>query len=409
MVGELPSKSSFNDARGGHDAGNAVLVPGLDGGDGLLAGAQALEPVEEVVGAVDGFDGSYLPLAIRRFEGAFAGDRRGTVVDVHDAAGAVNHGAAAGGIPEVREVGEHETLGIGEGDLDLVAAIELVFIGPDEGVADRDGALRVGGAGEEIDEVCVVTHELADRTRAVIPVAEPSGEVEVAEGAFGEVHEKLRPVDFLGFDGHAVEPFVPIGFVAVGENLDARDLAEGAGAVELAASAEGGIAAPLRADLADDAALLDGVDGRAELGRIHGNGFFTVAVFPDPGRVFEHAGVLEVGGRDHDGVDVVEGEDFFVSGERARFAAVILFHLCNGAFAVGFPDVADGGDLDVLFAGVLADAWQVGAVAAIPAADLGDRDAFIGADDASVTFRGHGGRGGAGRGGGGGLEKFAAG
>ena len=40
----------------GHEDGGGVLVTGVDIGIGGLAGADALEPIEDMVGAVDGGD-----------------------------------------------------------------------------------------------------------------------------------------------------------------------------------------------------------------------------------------------------------------------------------------------------------------------------------------------------------------
>ena len=207
--------------------------------------------------------------------------------------------------------------------------------------------------------------------------------------------------------GHDVGTAPAAGLVDVPAHLDHDDVAELAGLDVLCGLDVGGGGAALGAD-GDD--LFGAFDGGEEVARVgHGvrGGLFYVCVAAGLDGLDAVAGVLEVGGGDEDGVDVVAGVEGLVVGDHVDLASGGLLDRGDGPFARELPDVGDSDQLEVQVLLVGGEGGHIAAQHAVSSADDADADAVVGADDFGVTPRGL--RGGDGKGCGAEFDEVAAG
>jgi len=95
--------------------------------------------------------------------------------------------------------------------------------------------------------------------------------------------------------------------------------------------------------------------------------------------------VLEVGGGDEDGVDVLAGVEGFVVDDCIDGIAGELLDVGRAIFAAHHPDVGDGDDLEVHRFGGGQEGGDVTGSHAVAAADDTDAYAVVGADDFGVA------------------------
>ena len=186
---------------------------------------------------------------------------------------------------------------------------------------------------------------------------------------------------FLLERGHDGWTAPAAGLVDVPAHLDHDDVAELAGLDVLASLDVGGRGAALGADGDDLLGAFDGLEEGARVGHGVRGGLFDVGVAAGLDRLDAVAGVLEVGGGDEDGVDVVAGVEGLVVDDGVDGIAGELLDVGRAIFAAHLPDVGDGDDLEVEFLGGGQEGGDVAAPHAVAAADDADADAVVGADD----------------------------
>ena len=358
--------------------GHAVLVAGVDRCHGRFAVAEALEPVEEVVGTLDQLHRrlfSQRPALLDR--SGPGGERFETVGEVENTLAAVHGGAASGAVAEVRHVAGHEPLGIDERGLDVVGAVEPVVVDPGKRSTLGDRAGGKLGPGHVVHQVDEVAHESADRSAGEVAVAVPAGEAAAVERALRQVGEELVPVDLRSLD-ILLHPLVPVGLGHVSHLLDPGDFSEHPGFVEGFGADHAGIASALGAHLYDDTGPLDCVAGALEFVEVHCQRLLDVCIFAGCRGRLQVGAVLVVAGGDHHGVDVVLIQQLAIRGELPGRAAVPLADLGGRLLAMPRPDVADRREFHVLGLVVGVHARHVDVTAATTAADLPDRDPLVG-------------------------------
>ena len=127
-----------------------------------------------------------------------------------------------------------------------------------------------------------------------------------------------------------------------------------------------------------------GAEG-AGIGHGVGGGLFHVGIATGVDGLNAVLCVLEVGGSDEDGVDVLAGVEFVVVADRGDGVAGELLEQGGAFFAAAVPDVGDGDELEIQFFGMLQEGGKQGALHAVAAADDADADAVIGAQDGGIT------------------------
>ena len=216
-----------------------------------------------------------------------------------------------------------------------------------------------------------------------------------SNGSFGRLQLPSLPVGVLLSQlVDQAGPSPASGLIDVPGHLDRDDVAELARLQVLVGLLVALRAAALRADLHDLAGVLDRLAKGARV--LHGVGhrLLDVGVAPGAHRLDAMLRVLEVGGRDDDGVDVLAGVEFVVVPTRDRGSISELLQLLAAGLAAQAPDVGDGDQLEVEFGGVLLERRDQAAPAAVGEADDADADAVVGAEDAGVAAGGKAGRGG---------------
>ena len=129
-----------------------------------------------------------------------------------------------------------------------------------------------------------------------------------------------------------------------------------------------------------------------------GGGFFDISVATGLDGFDAVACVLEVGGGDEHGVDVVAGVEGLVVGDGVDLASGGLLDGGYGPFARELPDVGDSDQLEVQVLLVGGEGGHIAAQHAVASANDANADAVVGADDLGVAARGLRGGDGEGRG-----------
>src|SRR5262245_5321684 len=342
----------------------------LGGANTLAAGLDAVDPVLVMIGGVvePHFVGAerFLDDALRIAFDVAATDFDHAVASLEDAirSSAVEHDDAAG-------VDECEAaLGIAGRRL------------------DADGAARAGSHGPLCDVEMVRAH-VGQTAAGVFAVIAPGREVIV---------NSLRTEDLVvAAFGRGAEPEVPVGpwrHRLLGQvardgrvadaDVDRLHLANAAVAHALRCLAEHAavFAALLAAGLENDLRFLDLVHNDAALGDIVRQRLFAVNVLAGAGSVDARDGVPVIGRCDHDGINVLAGQqvaEVIVSlaalvRALAFLSRVAILHVLSGALPPLRDYIADGEHLHV------APAQKPTQMAAAhnPNADEAKRDAFVG-------------------------------
>src|SRR5665213_1588295 len=393
-----------------HAERDGVAVAGFNAGVGRFAGADALHPVAHVGGGLriavgDGARGDGSVAAQREarqqvglhlhFGGGPCGQatfgRDFLLVHVdHAAVGVVELLDAAGGVGEARRILHLEALGkvveraVVEDGGHGVPVLTTVF--PEINSAVGDDAARMREAAEPMDSVDLMHEPLVGNARGIGP---EQAELEVlasVEWDLGTVHQVPLPVGvfFLQqWDDVGAAP--ASGLVDVPCHFHHDDVAELAGLDVLRRALIAGRAAALRSYLDDLAGL---VNSRAEeAGVVHGvgRGLFDVGVAAGVDGFCAVARVLEVGGGDEDGVDVLAGVELVVVAHGGDGVATDFLDVGCAFFAAAVPDVGDSDELEVHVFGVLRKCRDEGLLHAVSAADDADLHAIVGADDGRVA------------------------
>ena len=184
--------------------------------------------------------------------------------------------------------------------------------------------------------------------------------------------------------------------IDVPRHLDRDDVAELAGLQVLVGLLVVLRAAALRADLDDLAGVLDRLaEGAGILHRV-GHRLLDVGVPSGPHGLDAVQRVLEVGGGDDHGVDVLAGVQLVVVPTQEGATVPQLLERGAAGLAAQAPDVGDAGQFEVQFLGVLLEGGDQAAAAAVGETDDADPDAVVGAEDAGIAAgraEGGGGRG----------------
>lgn len=352
----------------GEVARDGAAVSGFDGGDGGLAGFDAVEEIAMVAG---GFVEAGFDDVIAEF-GEGGGFDDFVAFAFFDHLLKLGDGAVVGAAVDVEPAFFADPFGAGldvgvaasddHGDVTGVRGFGAVFGGgvPDVGAGwhvDLDGADFGGAAAVHVEapvgDVAVVADPVEELAAAdvVVPApvfvdasfdvglhlggADPHFVVEVG-GGFGDL-------SFVAGFGEVV--------VAGGEaDFDAGDFAEEAVADDFGADAEVVFAALPGTGLPDALVFLDGGDDGLLFGDGAGEGFFAVDVFAIFGGFDGDDAVPVVGDGEHDGVDVFGGHHFAIVVVGAAVGVfVVAVDGLEGGLEVLFVDVTGGDDLAVGF------------------------------------------------------------
>src|SRR5271157_388062 len=117
------------------------------------------------------------------------------------------------------------------------------------------------------------------------------------------------------------------------------------------------------------------------------HGLLDVNVLPGLRSELQKRRVGMVWGGNNYGVDVFQSQKLFGGGESARGAAVLLGAGSTRGFAIDGPEIADGGQFDVVVLFQLGgDFGEIAAAAAD--AYMAEGDTVVGADNAGIRQRG---------------------
>ena len=414
-----------SDALAGLDGGDRhaqrhrVTVAGVDTGVRRLATADALHPVPHVgrcgiVGAGVGgrrrggrFRDRHgrqqvgLPshgLRVVLSQAAGVGD--GVLVEIeHAAVGVVVLLHITRGIGHARAVDHLEAL--------LRVIQRAVVVDPRKGVpvaaavlpeidtAVGHHAARPRIAREPVHRVDLVYQPLVRDARRVRP---EEAELEVlarVEGLFRAVQQIPVPVGVL-LAQLADEPGAPPAprLVDVPGHLHGDDVAELAGLQVLVGLLVVLRAAPLRADLDHLARVRDGLQEGACILHGVGHGLLDIGIAPGADGFDAMLRMLEVGGRDEHGIDILACVEFVVVPTHDRRTLSELLERGTAGVPPKTPDVGDGDQFEIEIGGVFLKRGKETATTAIGEADDADADAVVGAEDTGVTAGGQRGGGG---------------
>src|SRR5262249_24779827 len=168
------------------------------------------------------------------------------------------------------------------------------------------------------------------------------------EGAIRLREQPLAPIRILFADLVYFRAAAPARAMIIPLDLDFADVAQHARADQVADSDLVGLAAMLRADLHDAVALEDRVAGSFGFFEHVGEGLLGVGVLAGLDDLREDRRVLEIASRDEDSVDIFERQQIIEVLERARRTPIDFLRSGGGLLAMDFPEIADGGHLDVL-------------------------------------------------------------
>ncbi len=123
-------------------------------------------------------------------------------------------------------------------------------------------------------------------------------------------------------------------------------------------------------------------------GVVHGvrGGLFDVGIAAGFDGFDPVQGVLEVGGGDEDGVDILAGVELVVVADGIDFEAADFLDVASTLFAAAVPDVGDGDELEVHLFRMLAESGDESALHAVAATHDGGSDTIVGPDDGGVAF-----------------------
>ena len=163
------------------------------------------------------------------------------------------------------------------------------------------------------------------------------------------MHQPFPPVGVFFANLRDFRPAAPARAVIIPYHFDFADVAQGAFVDQLLGGNLVGLAAVLGADLHNQVAREHGVPRHLGLLQIIGHGLFAVRIFAGFRDEAQDRGMLEIGGRDDDRVDVFLRDEVIHVLISARRAAIHRLCASGGLLAVHLPEIADRGHLDVLF------------------------------------------------------------
>ena len=397
----------------GHDERDRVAVARFDRSVRILAGADAFHPVAHVrrgkrIAAGVGARNHRLLRSGKRFGSrllsfdAFVGDHARSHIDAAVRAEILLDGrlviglGAAAAVVLVRLEHDLEALALHAGLAvfhDGGEGVEaLTSVNPLVETAGGDGALRIGHTHEPCDGVDLVAHPLPGHARRERP-EETELEIlaRIERIGFGIAVEKPEvPVDVLLFEAldelFALAPAA--GLVDVPSEMHVGNVAELAGIDEFLRGHVLLAAAALGADLENGARSVAGpalgVD-RVEqhIRRIHilGERLFAVGVLAGVDGVGRVLGVLEVGGRNDDRVDVLGLlVKLDVGNVGVDLVTDLRFDLRTRLFIETLaPEVGHGDEIEVELLVVVHEARQERTAETVGITYAGDADALVGA------------------------------
>ena len=116
-----------------------------------------------------------------------------------------------------------------------------------------------------------------------------------------------------------------------------------------------------------------------------GEGFFDVGITAGAESFDTVEGVLKVGGGDDDSLDIFVVVEFIVVAGEGDLLLRLLGQERLAFFAPAAPDIGEGHDFEIEFAGGLQESRDEAAASAVGEADDADTDAVISAENAGVA------------------------
>ncbi len=241
-------------------------------------------------------------------------------------------------------------------------------------------------AGEPVDGVDLVDQPLVGDAGGVRPEQAELKVLARVELVRDDAHAVALPVGvFLLEQRNDVRAAPAAGLVDVPTHLDHDDVAELAGLDEVARGLVAGGGAPLGAD-GDD--LVGAFDRLEEVPRVvHAvrGGLLHVGVAAGLDGLHPVARMLEVGGGDEDGVDVVARVQLVVVAHHIDLASGELFDRSRCLFPSQAPDVRDGYQLEIHGLLVGHKGRHIAAQHAVAAADDASAHAVVGAGNLCIA------------------------